>query len=83
MRHINVRTLRLPEPVRNVFEYPKIRVGENPADGLTKHVRQELAQQYARATHTRVGLDRADITLKLIDCEESPTHLTFPLGMYI
>ena len=48
------------------FERRTIRGEDNLADGLAKHVRQELAQQYARATHTRLGLDRAEICLKLI-----------------
>ena len=68
MRHINVRTLWLQEKaVHNYFEYQKIRSEDNLADGLIKHVRQGLAQQYARATHTRLGFDRADISLKLAD----------------
>ena len=68
MRHINVRTLWLQEKtVQKILEYQKIRGEDNPADGLAKHVRQELAQQYARAARTRLGLDRADIGLKLAD----------------
>ena len=43
--------------VRKVLAYQKIRGEDNPADGLTKHVRQELAQQFARATCTRLGSD--------------------------
>ena len=50
-----------------MLEYQKIRGEDNPADGLTKHVRQELAQQYALATHTRLGSDRAGVGLKLTD----------------
>ena len=50
-----------------MLEYQKMRGEDSPADGLAKHVRQELAQQYARATHIRLGLDRADISLKLVD----------------
>ena len=68
MRHINARTLWLREKaVQKVIKYQKVRGGDNPADGLTKHVRQELAQQYARSTRTRLGSDRADISLKLAD----------------
>ena len=66
MRHINVRTLWLQEKsAQQVLKYQKIRGEDNPADGLTKHVRQEVAQQYARAAHTRLGSDRASIILKL------------------
>ena len=66
MRHINVRTLWLQEKaVQEVLKYQKIRGEDNPADVLTKHVRQELAQQYARATHRRLGSDRASISLKI------------------
>ena len=48
MRQINVRTLWLQEKaIQKVLDYQKIRGEDNPADGLSKHVRQELAQQYA------------------------------------
>ena len=84
MRHINVRTLWLQEKaVQKVLEYQKFRGEDNPADGLTKHVRQELAQQYARATRTRLGLDRADIILKRADsCRQFLQHVlkTKPLS---
>ena len=53
MSRINVRTLWLQEKaVQDILKYQKIRGEDNPADELTKHVRQELAQQYARTTHT-------------------------------
>ena len=66
MRHINVRTLWLQEKsIQKVLDYQKIRGEDNPADGLTKHVRQELAQQYARTTHTKLSSDRAGTGLKL------------------
>ena len=66
MRHINVGTLWLQEKaVQEILKYQKIRGEDNPADGLTKHVNQELAQKYARVTHTKFSSDRADISLKL------------------
>ena len=66
MRRIDVRTLWLYEKsVRRVLGYQKIRGEDNPADGLAKHVRQELAPQYARVTHTRLGSDKAGAGLKL------------------
>jgi hypothetical protein len=46
MRHINVKSLWLQEKsLQAILKYNKIRGEDNPADGLTKHVRQELAQQ--------------------------------------
>ena len=68
MRHVNVRTLWLQEKaVQHILKYQKIRGEDNPADGLTKHVKQELAQKYARATHTKFSSDRAAVSLKLAD----------------
>ena len=41
MRHINVKTLWLQEKaIQEVLSYSKIKGQDNPADGLTKHVRQ-------------------------------------------
>ena len=66
MRHINVRTLWLQEEsIRKVLEHRKIRGADNPADGLTKRVRQELAQQYARTVRAKLSSDRAGAGLKL------------------
>lgn len=66
MRRINVRTLWLQEKaIRKVLDYRKIRGEDNPADGLTKHVRQELAQQHAHTTRTKLSSDRAGGGLKL------------------
>ena len=59
-----MRTLWLQEKaVQEILKYQKICGEDNPADGLTMLVRQELAQQYARATHTRLGSDRAGVSL--------------------
>ena len=66
MRHINVRTLWLQEKeIQKVLGFQTIRCVENPADGLAKHVRQELALQYARTNGTKLSSDRAGIELKL------------------
>ena len=43
----------------------KIRGEDNPADGLTKHVRQELAEKYASAVSFRLSGDRAEGSLQL------------------
>ena len=46
MRHINVKGLWLQEKaLQAVLKYNKVKGEDNPADGLTKHVRQELAQK--------------------------------------
>ena len=59
MRHINVRTLWLQEKqLQSTLKYTKIEGDENPSDGLTKHVRCELAQKYAKQTHSRLSNDR-------------------------
>ena len=49
MRHINVKSLWLQEKaLQLILKYNKVRGEENPADGLTKHVKQELAQKYLK-----------------------------------
>ena len=66
MRHINVKSLWLQEKqLQNVLEYVKVKGEENPADGLTKHVRQELASKYARTTNVKLSTDRASVSLEL------------------
>ena len=45
--------------------YEKIKGEDNPADGLTKHVRQELAEKYATAVGLRLSGDRAEGSLQL------------------
>ena len=66
MRHINVKSLWLQEKaIQRVMTYNKIKGEENLADGLTKHVRLELAQKYAKVTHMKVSCDRAQSSLKL------------------
>ena len=66
MRHINVRTLWLQEKeVQEVLTYVKIKGEDNPADGLTKHVRQELAAKYSKTLCMRLSNDRADTGLHI------------------
>ena len=66
MRHINVKSLRLQEKsLQSILKYNKVRGEDNPADGLTKHVRQELAQRYLAMEGLSVRGDRADASLKL------------------
>ena len=45
--------------------YAKIKGEENPADGLTKHVRQELAEKYAAVVSLRLSAARAEGSLQL------------------
>ena len=40
--------------------YVKVKGEENPADGLTKHVKQELAEKYLKTTGLQFGKDRAN-----------------------
>ena len=66
MRHINVKSLWLQEKeVQRELTYEKIKGEENPSDGLTKHVRQELAGRYARVVNLRLSKDRAKGSLQL------------------
>ena len=45
MRHINVKSLWLQEKaLQSILKYNKVKGKENPADGLTKHVRRELIE---------------------------------------
>ena len=51
LRHINVRSLWLQEKqLKSELSFNKVAGEDNPADGLTKHVMQELAQKYASST---------------------------------
>ena len=66
MRHINVKSLWLQEEeVQKELIYAKIKGEDNPADGLTKHVRQELAEKYAAVLGLRLSADRAEGSLQL------------------
>ena len=66
MRHINVKSLWLQEKeVQEMLEYIKPKGEDNPADGLTKHVRQELAVKYSKTVCMKLGGDRAKTSLQL------------------
>ena len=47
------------------LHYTKIKGEDNPADGLTKHVRQELAEKYSAIVNIKLGKDRAKTSLRL------------------
>ena len=66
MRHINVQSLWLQEKaVQKVLTYGKVKGEDNPSDGLTKHVKQELNVKYLKMENLEVRQDRADASLKL------------------
>ena len=69
MRHVNVKSLWLQaKAVQQILRYCKIRGEENLAGGLTKHVRQELAEKYLTIENLQVRKDRADASLKIVGC---------------
>ena len=51
--------------MQRILEYLKVKGEENPADGLAKHVRQELAERYAKTVNLKLGGDRAKTSLQL------------------
>ena len=66
MRHINVKSLWLQEKeIQRELQYEKVKGEENPADGLTKHVRQELAERYSNTVNYKLSEDRAKTSLQL------------------
>ena len=66
MRHINVKSLWLQEKIVQLeLSYVKVKGEDNPADGLTKHVRQELADKYAKTVNMKLSADRASTSLQL------------------
>ena len=66
MRHIDVKSLWLQEKeVQKILSYSEIKGEDNPSDGLTKHVRQELAAKYAATLSMRLSADRARTGLQL------------------
>ena len=66
MRHTNVKSLWLQEKaLQEELLYERIKGDDNPADGLTKHVRQELAERYAGIVGVRLSADRAEGSLQL------------------
>ena len=66
MRHINVKSFWLQEKaVQTILSYNKIKGESNPSDGLTKHVRQELAERYSKSVNVKLSQDRAKTSLQL------------------
>ena len=66
LRHINVKSLWLQaKEVQRVLTYCKVKGEDNPADGLTKHVKQELAEKYLDIEGLQIRKDRADASLKI------------------
>ena len=66
MRDINVNSLWLQEKVvQLLLRYNKIKGEDNLADGLTKHVKQELIEKYLQIENLKVEGDRAGASLKL------------------
>ena len=66
MRHINVKSLWLQEKkIQQELHDVEIKGEENPADGLTKHVRQELAEKYSVTVNLKLRKDRAKTSLQL------------------
>ena len=48
-----------------ILKYNKVRGEDNPADGLTKHVKRELIEKYLVTEGLTTRGDRADASLKL------------------
>ena len=66
MRHINVKSLWLQEKsVQSLLKYNKVRGEDNPADGLTKHVKRELIERYLVTEGLKIQEDRASASLQL------------------
>ena len=66
MRRINVKNFWLQEiEVQAELPDEKVRGEDNLTDGLTKHVRQELAEKYAAVVGVRLSADRAEGSLQL------------------
>ena len=70
LRHINVKTLWLQEKtVQQVLDYTKVKGEDNPADGLTKHVRRDLLDGYLTKEGLKIRYDRAEASLKVAGAE--------------
>ena len=67
MRHINVKSVWLQEKaLQSLLKYNnKVRGKENPAAGLTKHVKRELIEKFLKIEGLKNSEDRADASLKL------------------
>ena len=49
------------------MSYQKVKGEDNPADGLTKRVRQVLVEKYAISTGVRIDKNRAKSSLRVSD----------------
>ena len=66
MRHINAKTLWLQEKaVQLLLRYNKIKGEDNPADGLPKHVKQELIEKYLLIENLKIKSDQTGASLEL------------------
>ena len=66
MRHINVKSLWLQDKaIQKILDYKKVKGEDNPADGLTKHVRQELLERYLQMESLKIEHSRAGASLEL------------------
>ena len=66
MRHINVKSLWLQEKtLQSILKYNEAKGEDNPADGLTKHVKRELIEKHLKTEGLTVRGDRADASLRL------------------
>lgn len=67
MHHINVKSFWLQEKLlQSLLRYNKVRGEDNPADGLTEHVKRELMDKYLSVESLRIREDRADASLRLV-----------------
>ena len=65
-KNINVKSLWLQDKsVQKILDYKKVKGEENPADGLTKHVRRDLLDGYLVKEGLKIRHDRADASLKI------------------
>ena len=66
MRHINVKSLWLQDKaIQKILDYKKVKGEDNPADSLTKHVRQELLERYLQMESLKIEHSRAGASLEL------------------
>ena len=49
------------------MSYEKVRGEDNPADDLTNHVRQEMAEKHLATVRLRLGKDRAKTSLQVAE----------------
>ena len=52
--------------MQSLLKYNKVRGEDNPADGLTKHVKRELIERYLETEGLQIRDDRAYASLKIV-----------------